>query len=82
MWDKLALKGDFHASSDRFVSGPLVFLSLVLAAAPYSGGESKDDRVVKDGMMISLDYTLKGTDGKVIETSKGRDPSSISRVRI
>ena len=34
----------------------------------------KDDRVVKDGMMVSLDYTLKGADGKVIETSKGRDP--------
>jgi FKBP-type peptidyl-prolyl cis-trans isomerase SlyD len=34
----------------------------------------KDDRIVKDGMMVSLDYTLKGTDGKLIETSKGRDP--------
>src|SRR5881397_1337975 len=36
--------------------------------------KSKDDRVVKDGMMVSLHYTLKGTDGKVMETSKGRDP--------
>jgi FKBP-type peptidyl-prolyl cis-trans isomerase SlyD len=44
---------------------------LVFAAAAE---KSKDDRVVKDGMMVSLDYTLKGTDGKVIETSKGRDP--------
>src|SRR5688572_15633254 len=24
--------------------------------------------------MVSFDYTLKGTDGKVIETSKGREP--------
>ena len=24
--------------------------------------------------MVSLDYTLKGTDGKVMETSKGREP--------
>jgi FKBP-type peptidyl-prolyl cis-trans isomerase SlyD len=36
--------------------------------------KAKDDRVVKDGMMVSLDYTLKGTDGKVMETSKGREP--------
>jgi FKBP-type peptidyl-prolyl cis-trans isomerase 2 len=38
--------------------------------------KAKDDRVVKDGMMVSFDYTLKGTDGKVIETSKGKQPLS------
>ena len=36
--------------------------------------KSKNERVVQDGLMISLDYTLKGTDGKVMETSKGREP--------
>jgi FKBP-type peptidyl-prolyl cis-trans isomerase SlyD len=36
--------------------------------------KAKDDRVVKDGMLVSFDYTLKGTDGKVIETSKGKEP--------
>ena len=25
-------------------------------------------------MMVSMDYTLKGTDGKVIDTNKGREP--------
>ena len=45
-------------------------LPVYLAAAE----KAKDDRVVKDGMMVSLDYTLKGTDGKVMETSKGREP--------
>ena len=35
---------------------------------------SKNERVVQDGMMVSLEYTLKGTDGKVMETSKGREP--------
>jgi len=44
---------------------------LIFAAAAE---KPKDNRVVKDGMMVSLDYTLKGTDGKVIETNKGRDP--------
>jgi FKBP-type peptidyl-prolyl cis-trans isomerase SlyD len=36
--------------------------------------KSKDNRVVKDGLMISLEYTLKSPDGKVLETSKGREP--------
>jgi FKBP-type peptidyl-prolyl cis-trans isomerase SlyD len=58
-------------------------LSLLTLLALYSHSElgfaatadkTKDDRIVKDGMMVSLDYTLKGTDGKLIETSKGRDP--------
>jgi FKBP-type peptidyl-prolyl cis-trans isomerase 2 len=36
--------------------------------------KAKNDNVVKDGMLVSFDYTLKGSDGKVIETSKGREP--------
>jgi len=49
----------------------LMFSAPLFAAAPE---KAKDDRAVKDGMMISLEYTLKGTDGKVIESSKGREP--------
>ena len=55
----------------------LVYLlvSLVIICAPAAAADkAKDERVVKDGLMISLDYTLKGTDGKVIETSKGGEP--------
>ena len=36
--------------------------------------KAKNDSVVKDGMLVSIDYTLKGTDGKVIDTNKGREP--------
>ena len=36
--------------------------------------KAKDDRVVTDGLVISLEYTLKSPEGKVIETSKGREP--------
>jgi FKBP-type peptidyl-prolyl cis-trans isomerase SlyD len=36
--------------------------------------KTKDDRVVKDGMMVSVEYTLKNPEGKVIETSKGKEP--------
>ena len=44
------------------------------AAAEKAAEKAKDDRVVKDGMLVSFDYTLKGADGKVIETSKGKEP--------
>lgn len=36
--------------------------------------KTKNDNVVKDGMLVSMEYTLKGTDGKVIDSSKGREP--------
>jgi FKBP-type peptidyl-prolyl cis-trans isomerase SlyD len=50
-------------------------ISLLVAGAPaFAAEKAKDDRVVKDGLMISLDYTLKSPEGKVIETSKGREP--------
>lgn len=35
---------------------------------------TKDDRVVKDGLMVSLEYTLKSPEGQVLESSKGKDP--------
>jgi FKBP-type peptidyl-prolyl cis-trans isomerase SlyD len=54
------------------------YLTLVVALATTTqvsaAEKAKDDRVVKDGMMISMEYTLKSPDGKVIESSKGRDP--------
>ena len=54
---------------------PSLFVLVLFSPVRLTAAEkAKDDRVVKDGMMISLDYTLKGTDGKVIETSKGREP--------
>ena len=53
-------------------------LTLIAALATFTqvsaAEKPKDDRVVKDGMMISMEYTLKSPDGKVIESSKGRDP--------
>ena len=49
-------------------------LALCSPAYLFTAEKAKDDRVVKDGLMVSLDYTLKETDGKVIETSKGREP--------
>jgi FKBP-type peptidyl-prolyl cis-trans isomerase SlyD len=36
--------------------------------------KSKDTRVVKDGLMVSLEYTLKSPEGQVLESSKGKEP--------
>lgn len=47
----------------------------ILAGQFAAGAETdKNDRVVKDGMLVTFDYTLSGTDGKVIESSKGKEP--------
>ena len=43
-------------------------------AAENAPTKTKDDRVVKDGATVSFDYTLKGADGKLIESSKGKQP--------
>ena len=58
----------------RMTRAALVALSLVYPEISGSAEKAKDDRIVKDGMSVSLDYTLKDTDGKVIETSKGNKP--------
>lgn len=34
----------------------------------------KDEKVVKDGSVVTLEYTLTGEDGKVIESNKGKEP--------
>ena len=52
-----------------------LFVSVLAASASALAAEKpKEDRAVKDGLLISLDYTLKSPDGKVIETSKGGEP--------
>jgi len=43
-------------------------------ASVTAAEKAKNDYVVKDGMLVSMEYTLKGTDGKVIDSNKGREP--------
>ena len=52
----------------------LTMLTFAIASSVTAAEKAKNDRVVKDGMLVSMDYTLKGTDGKVIDTNKGREP--------
>ena len=35
---------------------------------------NKEEKVIKDGSVVSLQYTLSGEDGKLIESNKGKDP--------
>jgi FKBP-type peptidyl-prolyl cis-trans isomerase 2 len=46
----------------------------LLATVAPAAETTKDDRTVKDGQLVSVHYTLLGTDGKVIESSKGKEP--------
>jgi len=58
----------------RYLLAAPVVLMLICPEISSGAEKTKDDRVVKDGMSVSFDYTLKDTDGKVIETSKGKAP--------
>jgi len=58
----------------RFLLAALIALTLSYPETSTSATEAKKDSVVKEGMLVSFDYTLTGTDGKVLETSKGRQP--------
>lgn len=51
-----------------------VMLLCATTASVTAAEKAKNDSVVKDGMLVSMEYTLKGTDGKVIDSSKGREP--------
>jgi FKBP-type peptidyl-prolyl cis-trans isomerase SlyD len=49
---------------------------LTFTASPplHSAEKAKDDKVVKDGSVVSLQYSLSGEDGKLIESNKGKEP--------
>ncbi|HSF56598.1 MAG TPA: peptidylprolyl isomerase, partial [Candidatus Binatia bacterium] len=46
---------------------------LVLTGA-FAAEKSQNANVVKDGSVVSLEYTLSGEDGKTIESNKGKEP--------
>jgi len=47
---------------------------LLLASGAFAAEKSQDNNVVKDGSVVSLQYTLSGEDGKTIESNKGKEP--------
>ena len=55
-------------------AGAVAMLLLATNQSATAAEKAKNDNVVKDGMLVSIEYTLKGTDGKVIDSNKGREP--------
>jgi len=51
----------------------LAAVELFSPSAPIAAQSTKDDKVVKDGAVISLQYTLSGEDGKTIESNKDKE---------
>jgi FKBP-type peptidyl-prolyl cis-trans isomerase 2 len=50
------------------------FAVSLLAANAHAAEKTNAERVVKDGQMVSLHYTLKGADGTILETNKNKEP--------
>jgi FKBP-type peptidyl-prolyl cis-trans isomerase SlyD len=49
-------------------------LTMLVWTGVFAAEKSKDSGVVKDGTVVSLQYTLFGEDGKTIESNKGKEP--------
>lgn len=52
----------------------IVLLNFTASSPLHSAEKAKDDKVVKDGSVVSLQYSLSGEDGKLIESNKGKEP--------
>jgi FKBP-type peptidyl-prolyl cis-trans isomerase SlyD len=72
---------NIHCSKEKFMRvklwrllvGAAVCNALVFTGA-FAAEKSKDANVIKDGSVVSLEYTLSGEDGKTIESNKGKAP--------
>jgi FKBP-type peptidyl-prolyl cis-trans isomerase SlyD len=51
----------------------LATVELFSPSAPIAAQSTSDDRVVKNVVVVSLQYTLSGEDGKTIESNKGKE---------
>ena len=60
------------ASWSMFLALAVVSMLSVSVALAVEGG--KKESVVKNGSVVSLQYTLSGEDGKTIESNKGKEP--------
>jgi len=49
-------------------------LGIITAAPVYTAENAKDAMAIKDGNIVSVQYTLTGEDGKVIESNVGKPP--------
>ena len=56
------------------VAAALAVLGGASPALLKSAEKTKQEKIVKDGSVVSLQYSLSEEDGKLIETNKGKDP--------
>ncbi|HVO91871.1 MAG TPA: peptidylprolyl isomerase [Terriglobales bacterium] len=54
----------------------VLFVGLFFNCRAFAQTTSKSQNVVQDGAAVSFDYTLTDDDGKVIDSSKGKQPMS------
>jgi FKBP-type peptidyl-prolyl cis-trans isomerase SlyD len=53
----------------------MIFAALDVFSAPSASAQkTKEENVVKNGSVVSLEYTLSDEKGKVIESNKGKEP--------
>jgi FKBP-type peptidyl-prolyl cis-trans isomerase SlyD len=64
----------FMAYESKSLRLGVALLNLLLASGAFAAEKSQDSNVVKDGSVVSLQYTLSGEDGKTIESNKGKEP--------
>jgi FKBP-type peptidyl-prolyl cis-trans isomerase SlyD len=57
----------------RLLAGATIFNALALPGV-FAAEKSKDGNVIKDGSVVSFEYTLSSEDGKTIESNKGKPP--------
>ncbi len=56
------------------LAAALAILGVAAPAILRSAEKSKQEKMVKDGSVVSLQYSLSEEDGKLIESNKGKDP--------
>lgn len=57
----------------------LALLGVLLSTSNIYAQTGKGDKVIKNGSMVSLEYTLSDEKGKVIESNKGKEPLSYTQ---
>ena len=57
----------------------ILFVGLFFHTCAFAQNTSKSGTVVQAGSVVSFDYTLTDDDGKVIDSSKGKQPMSYTQ---
>jgi len=52
----------------------LAVVNMLFVSAVAAAQSGKDEKMIKDGSLVSLQYSLSGEDGKFIESNNGKEP--------